>query len=355
MVNKVLTYKVFDDLGMRSTQRCESMNSTLKTVMNEKIMLYKFVEKYDGVLENIRFEEDGDDYNSSHTFPVIEGILPEIKNEAAKAYTRRSYEVFCKEMSYEARHIVIDTKTNKDHIDGETHSYLLSDVVRKSSRYLVVHNIKINRMACCCMKLNSTGFPCRHMFAVMKFKGMTELPQGCILRRWTMRAKLHITNSTEHLQLQKDDDEKAATGRYAFLITLSCQLCRMVSTSYERSTWLRDKLAKMLLDTERDKVFPKKKDVVVETKVKRKGKGTKRKTDIPKASKDSNEKSDAEKFPAQFDSNFGGTHMGFVDLLKRFIPRTYEPGEASSAKDCYEVSAFHKVPTIFDWDPSNHY
>ncbi|KAL2934031.1 Protein FAR1-RELATED SEQUENCE 7 [Bienertia sinuspersici] len=53
--------------GMRSTQR--------------------FVQLYDRVLEKIRFEEDQDDYISTHTFPVIHSILGEIKTQAALTYT----------------------------------------------------------------------------------------------------------------------------------------------------------------------------------------------------------------------------------------------------------------------------
>ena len=46
---------------------------------------------------------------------------------------------------------------------------------------------------------------------------------------------------------------------------------------------------------------------------------------------------------------------GFVDLLIKFMPRTYNVGDAATATDSYEVSKFEKVPTIFDWDPNIDY
>uniref|UniRef100_A0A803N0W6 MULE transposase domain-containing protein n=1 Tax=Chenopodium quinoa TaxID=63459 RepID=A0A803N0W6_CHEQI len=46
---------------------------------------------------------------------------------------------------------------------------------------------------------------------------------------------------------------------------------------------------------------------------------------------------------------------GFVELLRNCLPRTYNIGDATNATDCYEVSAFEKFPTIFDWDPNTDF
>ena len=48
-----------------------------------------------------------------------------------------------------------------------------------------------------CMKLESAGIPYRHMFAVMKYANMKQIPNGCILRRWTIGAM-------ENVMLNKD-------------------------------------------------------------------------------------------------------------------------------------------------------
>ncbi|XP_021749397.1 protein FAR-RED IMPAIRED RESPONSE 1-like [Chenopodium quinoa] len=261
--------------GMRSTQRCESMNSSLKTVITSKIMLYRFVELYDQVLEHIRFEEDQDDYISTHKFPVIGGVLTEIKTQAARTYTRNAYNLFCKELGYESRHIVTKMEEDEMHVDGPSVTFWLNDcVVVKECKYVVCFNKKLQSMVCCCMKLELIGIPCRHMFECMKHYGMVELPAGVILRRWKIRAKLHLSDNYKQFQLKKANDQSSSNGRFAFLSALSNQLCRMVSTSYDRSISLKDKLTKMILEVEKEKTVPKEKDIIIEQKfVKKKGRG----------------------------------------------------------------------------------
>uniref|UniRef100_A0A803MYH6 SWIM-type domain-containing protein n=1 Tax=Chenopodium quinoa TaxID=63459 RepID=A0A803MYH6_CHEQI len=317
--------------GMRRTQRCESMNSTLKTVITKEIMLYRFVELYDQVLEHIRFEEDKDDYIFTHTFPVITSVLTEIKTQAARTYTRNLYNLFCKELEFESRHIVTKVKEEKGHVDGSSTTYWLNNYVLKDCNYSVCYNDKLKQLVCCCMKYNAIGLPCRHMFAVMKYRGMVELPESCILRRWTIKAKSNISNSLKQQDLQKRNDQASANGRFSFLNGLSTQLSRMVSTSYDRSIWLRDKLAKMILEIEKEKINPKEKDIIKEQK-KRKGKAESQGA-APQVIK----------------------RGGFVDLLRKFMPRTYNIGDVANATDSYEISKFEKLPTIFDWDPNTDF
>ncbi|KAL2931510.1 Protein FAR1-RELATED SEQUENCE 5, partial [Bienertia sinuspersici] len=50
-----------------------------------------------------------------------------------------------------------------------------------------------------------------------------------------------------------------------------------------------------------------------------------------------------------------GPGFNFVNLLKYFIPKTYNSCAASNAKDCYEVNVFAKDKTVFDWDPKKHF
>ncbi|XP_021769825.1 protein FAR-RED IMPAIRED RESPONSE 1-like [Chenopodium quinoa] len=328
--------------GMRSTQRCESMNSTLKTVITSKIMLYRFVELYDQVLEHIRFEEDKDDYISTHTFPVITGVLPEIKTQAARTYTWNMYKLFLKELNFESGHIMTKTKEEKGHRDGASTTFWLNDCVNKDCNYVVCYNKKLQQMVCCCMKYNSIGLPCRHMFAVMKFTGMVEIPSGCILRRWTIRDKVHVKNTFKDHDFQKRNDHASANGRYAFLTGLSAQLCRMVSSSYDRSTWVRDKLAKMLLEIENEKINPKDKDIIKDQKVKKgKSRGRPKKSEVKTTGNENidqgvpfighdvhdithvvrNVAATSETNPSPVKSG------GFVELLKNFLPRTYNTGD----------------------------
>lgn len=57
--------------GMRSNQRCESINTFSNRFLNCQLRLYQFVEKMDVAIGRIRNNEVQDDYRSRHTDPVI--------------------------------------------------------------------------------------------------------------------------------------------------------------------------------------------------------------------------------------------------------------------------------------------
>ncbi|KMT02180.1 hypothetical protein BVRB_9g206970 [Beta vulgaris subsp. vulgaris] len=204
------------------------------------------------------------------------------------------------------------------------------------------------------------------MFAVMKAKGMVEIPKGCILQRWTIRAKLHLSNPHGYLSLHNTNDETAATGRFAFLNGMSKQLCRMVSTSYEQFMWLKDKLVKMLMHTKKEKVTLNIDELEGKGNMcKKKGKGKckgqgSRKRMVEEVERDYDPFED---LGMRFDpleemfaddpnykqgiANFGDG-FSFVNLMKQFMPKTYCEGDASNAKDRYEVITFSKMPIVFD-------
>uniref|UniRef100_A0A803MWY6 Protein FAR1-RELATED SEQUENCE n=1 Tax=Chenopodium quinoa TaxID=63459 RepID=A0A803MWY6_CHEQI len=134
-----------------------------------------------------------------------------------------------------------------------------------------------------------------------------------ILRRWTIREKVHLKNTFKDHDFQKRNDHASANGRYAFLTGLSAQFFRMVSSLYDQSTWGVPVIGRDVHDI---------------THVVRNVAATSETNSSPVKS------------------------GGFVELLRNFLLRTYNTGDAANATDSYEVSAFEKFPTIFDWDPN---
>ncbi|XP_021867339.1 protein FAR1-RELATED SEQUENCE 3-like [Spinacia oleracea] len=232
-------------------------------------MLYKFVELYDQVLKDIRFTESGLDYQTKHTTPIIKGVLSGVKTHAATAYTRNWYDMLCKEMNYESSHIVVKFKQDKTHFDGVTNIYWLSNTEYMKAQYIVIHNAKLHKMYCCCMKLESVGIPCRHMFAVMKYRHMTEIPRGCILRRWTKYAKAGLSYGHTLDEFKEQTDTA------------------LVDRSYNGSIWLKNVLSKVLISLEnhdeKAEGIPKKATLVGigDPKVLQAGRGLKKKATNP--------------------------------------------------------------------------
>ncbi|KNA10899.1 hypothetical protein SOVF_140040 [Spinacia oleracea] len=317
------------------------------------MMLYKFVELYDQVLKDIRFTESGLDYQTKHTTPIIKGVLSCVKTHAATVYTRNSYDMLCKEMNYESSHIFVKFKQDKTHLDGVTNIYCLSHTGYGTAQYIVIHIAKIHKMYCCYMKLESVGIPCRHMFVVMKYGRMTEIPRGCILQRWTKYAKACLSYG-HTLDAFKEQTDTAFVGRFAYLNGLSIQICRLAARSYNGSLWLKNFLSKVLIsmETHDEKVegIPKKATLVGigDPKVLQAGRGLKK-----KATK-LEEKSNSLDKPKSIDlnqsplttpantSNIGLCEPSF--LLGDLMPGTYTSGEASEVVDSYEVTQYKKNP-----------
>jgi len=188
---------------MRSTQRVEGMHRTIKIGIDPMMKLYRLVQLHEQVIMEQRRADGHSDHTTVHTFPVIDGVLSSIKAHAAKVYTRNCYYLLCKEMSFESFYVVKCEKQNKSAPD-EPIWYWLQAVERENIWYIVIRHDAHEMMYCCCMKLESVGFPCRHMFAVMKYANMKEIPSGCILRRWTIWAKKQIVLNEDNIAHEED-------------------------------------------------------------------------------------------------------------------------------------------------------
>ncbi|KAJ8435026.1 hypothetical protein Cgig2_027235 [Carnegiea gigantea] len=82
--------------------------------------------------------------------------------------------------------------------------YWLQDVERENMWCMVIRHNAHETMYCSCMKLESAGLPCRHMFAVMKYANMKHISSGCILRQWTVGAMEHITLNEDAFMQQEE-------------------------------------------------------------------------------------------------------------------------------------------------------
>jgi len=71
-------------VGIRSTQRVESMHRTIKVGLDPNIKLYKLVQLHEQVIVEHRDKDGHSDHITIHTYSVIEGVLCSIKSHAAK-------------------------------------------------------------------------------------------------------------------------------------------------------------------------------------------------------------------------------------------------------------------------------
>lgn len=113
------------------------------------------------------------DYISKYSIPEIHPSLLNIKRDAAQVYTRRAYNKFQQELMFESAYVVKEQQ--------ETNGckfYRLEESDKKYSSYIVVFVSSNDTMSCCCVKLESVGFPCRHTIAVIKHEQFDRIPRG---------------------------------------------------------------------------------------------------------------------------------------------------------------------------------
>ena len=150
--------------------------------------LYRLVQLYDQVMEELRVQDGHNDYMTVDTYPVIEGVLHSIKAYAAKIYTRICYELLCKEMTFESMYVVKGEK-KKSGGPEERIYYWLQDVECENMWYIVIKHNAHEMMYCSCIKFELAGLPCRRMFAVMKYANMKHIPRAVSYTHLTLPTK----------------------------------------------------------------------------------------------------------------------------------------------------------------------
>ncbi|KAH9752374.1 protein FAR1-RELATED SEQUENCE [Citrus sinensis] len=97
--------------GMRSTQRCESMNAYLSRFVQHKLKLYEFVQQIDRALRNIRTTETSDEFKTKYSAPVLRTHLQSLEKHAAQLFSLRVFSKARDEMLREGA--VIEEKLSK--------------------------------------------------------------------------------------------------------------------------------------------------------------------------------------------------------------------------------------------------
>ncbi|KAL4310833.1 hypothetical protein GQ457_01G049760 [Hibiscus cannabinus] len=352
--------------GMRTTQRCESMNKTVKRLLDRKVMLYRFIDYYHKELQSLRWEEGRQDYRTMDEQPYCDGVLATLKSNAARVYTRNAFATLCKEMSYEGYYLVKQMELKDECI------YYWVEHVEKEKLYILVRNSTHDTMYCCCMKFESVGFPCRHMFAVLKYEKAKEIPRGCILKRWTIHAKRDVGLEKKNEDVE-DDNSTTVQARYSNLASYCMTICRRAAQTYKTFNEVKDQFAKMTLKLQSVKVGCKKRitksgeflgigDPVVLESGRGKPKRTKRQASSsipPRVPCDEDDDVSLEVHKT-FELSLNKAcdqdmvHTDVHELLKlaAYMPDTYEKDDISKASYGIELKKMEKNPTIFDWQPN---
>ena len=222
--------------GCRSTQRCEAMNAFLNRFLDRKTRLYELFQQVDRALSRIRHNEMGADFSSNYTEPILITGLAEIEKHAATIFTREIFSMVQEELLNEQKYIVLY------YIDKEGYrTYTLSQYASSDSRWEVVYCQVDQSMKCSCLLFESYGYPCGHLFAIMKVEHLKQIPPTCIMTRWLKTAKSDLPCKLES-QMSPDIIRMA---RFSALSASCSKMCYFGSRTTQGFEELKVEVARL--------------------------------------------------------------------------------------------------------------
>ncbi|XP_077212853.1 protein FAR1-RELATED SEQUENCE 5-like [Tasmannia lanceolata] len=176
--------------GMTSSQRSESMNAYFDGFVNQKTSLHDFLEQYEKALADRRRKETEEDFKSKNSKATMITLSP-LEKEAGKYYTRaifglfqaelkRSYDYWCKKLSNDGN----VTTYNVVRMDG--------DFETKKGHIVLYSDAECVNATCDCVMFETSGILCRHILKIFEKKCLIVIPEGYIVRRWTVDARYQV-------------------------------------------------------------------------------------------------------------------------------------------------------------------
>ena len=222
--------------GCRSTQRCEAMNAFFNRYVNRKTRLYQLFQQVDRALTRIRHNEMGADFSSNYTEPILINKLVKIEKHPANILTREMFSMVQEEIMNEQTFIVLDS------IESEGYrTYTLTQYECSDSKWEVVHYPKDQHMKCSCLLFKSYGYPCAHLFAIMKAEHLKQIPPSCIMKRWLKIAKSDLSDKHE----SQISPNVISMARFSALSFSCSQMCFFGSRTKEGFEELKVEIARL--------------------------------------------------------------------------------------------------------------
>ena len=201
--------------GMRTTQRCESINSYLKKFLTAQYPLREFVQQIDLGIQKLRHGELQNDYLSKHTSPQLPPPSDPLRpyyEQSARILTRAMYQKVSAEIGKKNAYLVTHHEDHDNYFPFKLSRFYHGDI-RDQVHYYPIEK----KLSCTCMLLETDGWPCRHIFFVMKFMNIRHIPSSLIKKRWCKDAKLEAL--LQHPQTSDNQRELFEMSKLCSLIS----------------------------------------------------------------------------------------------------------------------------------------
>ncbi|RYQ79726.1 hypothetical protein Ahy_Scaffold1g106590 isoform A [Arachis hypogaea] len=203
--------------GYRTTSRCEGINAYIKGFLKSTDSILELVHSLDRVVKVYR-------NNELYTRAVFREVKKQIKGVATLLFRGR-----------DSISTTVVYKFSRMGAPGRIHKVLFDPDDKK--------------IQCDCSMWNSEGIPCSHIFCVMKYEGLEQIPDSLILRRWCKDAK-----DSRRMPVTMRPGDEGRMLRYAALSSATSLVARLGSDEREDFEFAKESIAS-LIDKLRHRVY----------------------------------------------------------------------------------------------------
>ncbi|KAL4345019.1 hypothetical protein AHAS_Ahas11G0236500 [Arachis hypogaea] len=201
----------------RTTSRCEGINSFIKSFVDSRDSILALVQNLERALRDYKNNEIVAEFKTINGEHVPTTGLHSLERRAVSVYIREIFWKILKEIkSVAALDIVWFGSCST------TSEYKIIKYGRPDHEYIVLYDQDTQKMVCQCQRWDSYGIPCSHMFCVMKWEQIKELPETLVLKRWTKDVK-KFDNDQGNIN-GKQDEERSILMRIGALLVASSRM-----------------------------------------------------------------------------------------------------------------------------------
>ncbi|CAL5039221.1 unnamed protein product [Urochloa decumbens] len=176
-----LTSSFFAELSL--THRVETVSRFHRNNFSARVSLSTFITRFDQYMDGLYASEAQKDINSLPPEHLLKTSTV-LEKQAASIYTRAAFETFQMELIEALQHYAVKVQ------DGPYMKYYVERDGNPPTRHTVFYNIDEKKAWCDCCRFAFSGILCRHVLGVFILAGVIMLPEPCITKRWTKKAKM---------------------------------------------------------------------------------------------------------------------------------------------------------------------